>query len=150
MESEEREKLQRLLTEIGGYREILDALGRQMLALSNTLNELSATREALETLKEQEPGTSILVPIGSDSFVQAKLPRVEKVVVGLGAETAADRTPEEAVEILKARAREVEQAMGRTRGEMEKLEERIRALSPEAERLLQKFNQARRGKTADV
>jgi prefoldin subunit 5 len=75
---------------------------------------------------------------------------VEKVVVGLGAETAADRTPEEAVEILKARAREVEQAIGRTRGEMEKLEERIRALSPEAERLLQKFNQAGRGKAADV
>jgi prefoldin subunit 5 len=56
------------------------------------------------------------------------------------------------VDILKARAREIERAMGQTRREMEKLEERIGALSPEAERLLQKLNkeQAERGKTADV
>jgi prefoldin alpha subunit len=148
MKAEEREKLQKLLSEIGGHREVMEALSRQMLALSSTLNELATTRESLRALKELKPETPILVPIGSDSFIRAKLPRLEKVVVGLGAETAADRTPEEAMEILKTRAREVERAMGQTRVELERLEERIRALTPEAESLLRKLDRekgARRG-----
>jgi prefoldin alpha subunit len=149
---DEREKLQKLLSEIGGHRELLELLRQQLLSLSNTASELTTTRESLGVLKELEPDTSILVPIGSDSFISAKLPRLERVVVGLGAETAADRTPDEAMEILKARAEEVERAMRRTREQLEKLEERIRALAPEAERLLRKLNeeQAKRRETKDV
>lgn len=141
---DEREKLQRLMAQIGGYREMVEALHRQIDGLTKTLLEISATRESLGSLKGLKEA-EIMVPIGSDSFIKAKLPKLDRVVIGIGAELAAERTPEEAEEALKARSGEVEKAIEQTRGELEKMEERIRTLSPEAERLIQKLEKERAG-----
>jgi prefoldin alpha subunit len=149
---DEREKAQKLLTQIGGYREMREMLRRQMVALSNAMSEISVTMESLKNLKVMK-NAEVLVPIGCDSFVPAKITSVDKIVVGLGAEVAADRTPEEAENMLKARVEEIEKAMEQTRKDLESLEEKLQALEPEAERLIEKLNeeeQMDRGSTPDV
>ena len=135
---EEQKKLQRILSEISDHQATAEALRQHLSLLAASLSELSMTLEVIKTVKGLKPGTDILVPMGSDSFITAKLATTEKVITGLGADVAAERSSEDALEVLEARRTELEQALGQAREELGKLEERMEALRPEAERILEK------------
>jgi prefoldin alpha subunit len=136
--NEEQERLQRILAQLSDSEAAVEAIRRQISALAASLTELSMTIGAIKTIKELKPDTEILVPIGSDSFINAKITRSDKVMTGLGADVAAERTAEDAIALLEARAAEFEQAVGQTHEELGQLEERMEALRPEAEKLLKK------------
>lgn len=139
---EERERLQRLLTEMNDGQAMVELLRQQLSTLAGSLSELNMTVGALKSLKETPPSTDILVPLGSDTFIPAKLPSVDRVLVGLGADVMVERTAEEAIKILEARIAEVEKVVEQTRAELKKVEERIEAIRPEAEKLLVKAREA--------
>lgn len=139
---EEQKKLQRILSELRNHQATTEALRQNLSLLTASLSELSMTVEAIKTIKRLKPGTDILVPIGSDSFISAKLGTTEKVITGLGADVAAERSIIDAIVTLQDRMAELEQALNKTREELEKLDERIEALTPEAERLLEKARKA--------
>ena len=68
----------------------------------------------------------------------AKIATTDKLITGLGADVAAERSVESAIGMLEARMAELGQAMEQARQELEKLGERIEALRPEAERILKR------------
>jgi len=136
--SEDRQRLQRILTELGDYQTTADLLRQQLSILASSISELSMTVETVKTIKGLKPDTEVLVPIGSDSFATAKVALTDRVITGLGANIAAERSVEDAVGMLEARMTELGQAMEQARQELEKLGERIEALRPEAERILAK------------
>ena len=88
-------------------------------------------------METAEEGTEMLVPIGSGSFIHAKLASKEKVVLNVGAGINIEKAPDEAKESLKARKAEVmegskklnemlgkiDQEMQRIQAIMEKFEE---------------------------
>lgn len=130
--------MQRILDQLSNYQAAMEVLRQQISVLAGSLTELSMTVGAIKRLKELKPDTEILVPIGSDSFITAKLAPPDKVVTGLGADVAAERKADDAIQSLEARGKEIEGAVERTREELSRLEERIEALRPEAERLIEK------------
>jgi prefoldin alpha subunit len=138
LKPEDRERLQKVLAELGEHQITADLLNQQITILAASLSELSMTMETIKTVKGAKPDTEILVPIGSDSFVTAKLPPTDKVITGLGAGVAAERSIPSALETLEARVAEVGQAIERARKELEKLGKRVEALGPEVERILAK------------
>jgi prefoldin alpha subunit len=88
-------------------------------------------------METAEEGNEMLVPIGSGSFIHAKLASKEKVVLNVGAGINIEKAPAEAKESLKARKAEVvegskklnemlgkiDQEMQRIQAIMEKFEE---------------------------
>ena len=136
---EERERFQRILEELRSSQAMADALQRQIALLTASLSELSVTAETIRTTKQLKPDTEILVPVGSDSFITAKLAFTDKVIIGLGADVAAERSVDDALRILKTRSAEVGKSIERLRFELEKLGERMEELRPEAEKILSKI-----------
>jgi prefoldin alpha subunit len=133
---EDRQRLQQILAELGDYQTTSDLLRQQLSILASSISELSTAIETIKTIKGLKPDTEVLVPIGYDSFVTAKIAVTDKVITGLGADVAAERSVEGAIGMLEARMTELGQAMEQARQELEKLSERIEALRPEAERIL--------------
>ena len=138
MKAEEAEKLQQLLAELNEYQATAEVLRQQISALATSITELSITTGAIKAVKDLKPDTEILVPIGCDSFITAKLVKADRVITGLGANIAAERSSEDAMKTLDARVAEVEQAMAKAREDLNKLEELIETLRPEAERMIEK------------
>ncbi len=138
---EERKKLDRILSELSDHQATAEALRQHLSLLAASMSELSMTLEVIKTVKGLKPGTDILVPMGSDSFITAKLGTTDKVITGLGADVAAERGSEDALKVLEARRTELAQALDRAREELGKLGERMEALRPEAERILEKAKQ---------
>ncbi len=139
---EEQKKLQRTLSELRNHQAAFEALQQNLSLITTSLSELSMTIEAIKTIRRLKPGTDILVPIGSDSFIAAKLETTEKMITGLGADVVAERSITDAIVTLQDRMTELEQALSKTREELEKLGKQIEVLTPEAERLLEKARQA--------
>jgi prefoldin alpha subunit len=135
---EEREELESSLLELNRGGALIEALSKQVALLNASLSELSFTMEAIEKLRGAPEGAEILTPIGSGSFVRAKLMPLEKVLTGVGADVVVERTPEEALKFLEEKSSEVGKAVQDLRAEMAKLTQRMEALRPEIEKLLSK------------
>ena len=138
VKAEEGEKLQQVLAELNEYQQTAEILRQQLSALATSMTELSITVGAIKVIKDLKLDTEIMVPIGCDSFIAAKLAKADKVIMGLGANIAAERSSEDAIKTLEARIAEVEQAMNKAREDLNKLEELIETLRPEAERMIEK------------
>jgi len=134
---EENEKLRNILSQLSGYREMARALQQQMAELTNLHSELSMTLNFVREMEKMKEGDQILVPIGSGSFVKARLDSVGRVLVGMGAGVVVEKSPNEAKEVLEKRMKEVDDILKNIRESLEKIEEKIRALTPEAEKLIQ-------------
>ncbi len=135
---DEQKKLQRILIELDSVRNAIEALRGQIGILSSTINELMLTTETVKGVRGLKPGTEILVPVGSDSFVKAKVTATDKVISGLGADIAAEREAGDTTRALDEQRKEFEESIEKAREELEKLTGRIDELGPEAERLLAK------------
>lgn len=135
---EEREELERSLLELNRGRAMIEAMREQVALLNTTLSELSSTMETIRKLKELPEGTEVLTPIGSGSFVRAKLMPLEKILTGVGAEVVVERTPDEALKFLEEKSSEVGKAIQQLRSEMTNLEQRMESLRPAIEKLLSK------------
>jgi len=119
------------------YQAQAEAIARQLGLTQLTAEGLDRALRAVEAMETAEEGTEMLVPIGSGSFIHAKLASKEKVVLNVGAGINIEKAPDEAKESLKARKAEVmegskklnemlgkiDQEMQRIQAIMEKFEE---------------------------
>jgi prefoldin alpha subunit len=138
LSKEEQQKLQQIFNELQNYEAVAELLRQQMSMIANSLTELSMTVETIKTIKELKPDTEILVPIGSDSFVTAKLAATDKVITGLGADVSAEQSVDGAKQMLDARIAELGRVLEQARQELEKIGKQIEELRPEADRILTK------------
>ena len=72
------------------------------------LTELRVSSMTLEGLEKEKKDAQLIVPIGAGSYIKARLETAKKVVVGIGADVAVERTLKESKEELEARIVELE------------------------------------------
>jgi len=72
------------------------------------ITELSVSSITMEGLEKEKKDAQLFVPIGGGSYVKARLETAKKVVVGIGADVAVERTVKEAKEELGLRIAELE------------------------------------------
>jgi prefoldin alpha subunit len=89
------------------------------------LAELRVSNMTLEGLEREKKDTQLFVPIGGGSYVKARLETSKKVVVGIGADVAVERTLKEAKEELEARIGELEKTRDALGQQFNQLLERI-------------------------
>jgi prefoldin alpha subunit len=88
--------------------EAVNELQSRINMTNAAINELRVSSMTLEGLEKEKKGSQLFVPIGGGSYVKAKLVTAKKVVVGVGADVAVERTLKEAKEELEVRIAELE------------------------------------------
>jgi prefoldin alpha subunit len=101
------EEIRRLLATYQQYQAQAEALARQIGLTQMTLEGLDRAITAVEAMSTAEDGQEMLVPIGSGSFIHAKLASRELVVLNVGAGVSIEKPAAEAKEILAIRKAEV-------------------------------------------
>ena len=128
---------QRFAQELNLLQNLGESLQKQIELLNQNLLEISLTTNTLNELEKNEGEKEILVSLGSGSFVRGELPNTEKVIVGLGAGVSADRTIPEAQKLLEERAETYGKLVERSRGELDKVLNRVNLLQPQLQALLE-------------
>ena len=69
----------------------------------------------IENIRKGEGKEEILVPVGSRTFIKAKLVDPNKVIIHLGADVAAEKTLDDAQKLLEERLGEVQEVLNERR-----------------------------------
>ena len=88
--------------------EAVNELQSRINMTNAAITELRVSSMTMEGLENEQKGAQLFVPIGGGSYVKARLATSKKVVVGIGADVAVERTFKEAKEELEARIAELQ------------------------------------------
>ncbi len=122
------EDIRRLVAAYQQYQSQADAIVHQISLTQLTAEGLDRASKAVEAMNTATEGQEMLVPIGSGSFVYAKLASKDKVVLNVGAGVSIEKTTAEAKEALKARQTEVSEGS-------KKLNEMLSRIDQEMQRI---------------
>jgi prefoldin alpha subunit len=130
------EEIRRLLAAYQQYQAQAEAIARQLGLTQLTAEGLDRALRAIEAMETAEVGNEMLVPIGSGSFIHAKLASKEKVVLNVGAGVNIEKKPSEAKESLKIRKAEVAEGskkLNEMLGKIDQEMQRIQAIMEQFE-----------------
>ena len=107
-----------------------NALMKRRELLISRMIEIESTLNSIDELKKSD-GENILLPIDSSVHVKGGLKKVDKMIVGLGANTAIESTVEETKKILEKRRKVLEDGLSILEKELTNLNEELMKLQPE-------------------
>lgn len=117
--------LRRLVMELQMLQETADAIQQRISLTYSAINELQVAHNTLEGIKKEKKKSSLLVPIGGGSYIKGKLEDSEKLIVGIGANVAVEKTITEAQEAFQTRLLRLEQARNSLQKQLEEIATKI-------------------------
>ena len=127
---------EKVMSEYEYLRNQAEALQKNLEMINASLTELGAVLEALDEIKGQGKKNEILVPIGADSFVSARIIDTKKVIIGLGADVAVKKPIPGARKDLETRLKELEGVRGEISEKLGMLLDRVEELTPQVQGIL--------------
>jgi prefoldin alpha subunit len=113
--SKDEEELRRMSVELRFYEQTAEALQSRLNMVNAVITDLTYADMSLSALENEKEGSELLVPLGGNSYVKAKLASPDKLIVGMGAGVSVEKTLLESKEIIKKRQEE----LGKTRMSMQ-------------------------------
>jgi prefoldin alpha subunit len=144
--SQEQEKqLRRLVSEIRMMENTVQVLEQRLQLLDANIAELRLAQGSLEDLKDVEPDSNLLVPVGGGVFMNARLGELGKVIVGIGADVSVEMEYDKALEDVGGRLQEMEKAQGSVQEQMGQVLGQLETHNRMAERLSAEIQNAIQG-----
>lgn len=112
----------------------LDALIKQQQLIQLAIEEHVRARETIKALAKGSPGDEVLVPIGADSYVYARVSDNRNAIVGVGSGTSIRRTPEEAEKVMESKIDDLSRAFKTVGERAAQLEAAVQELSEKIQR----------------
>jgi prefoldin alpha subunit len=125
LENKREEELRRTSVELRLLEQTAEALQSRINMVNAVITDLAYATMALEGLEKEKENSELLVPIGSNSYIKAKLGNPDKVIVGMGAGVSVEKTLQEAKEIVKNRQQNLEKTRLSLQQQLAQVAERI-------------------------
>jgi prefoldin alpha subunit len=119
------EELRRLSVEIRILEQTAEALQSRISMINAVITDLTYANMTLEGLEKQKENAELLVPIGGNSYIKARLETPDKVTVGIGAGVSVEKTLQEAKEIIKKRLEDLEKSRASLQQQFSQVVDRI-------------------------
>ncbi len=107
----------------------LEGLVKQQQLIQLAVDEHVRARETIKDLAKGAIGDDILIPLGADSYIHAKISDRRDAIVGVGAGVSILRTPEDAQKILDEKIDELSRAFKSVTDKASQLEGMIQELT---------------------
>lgn len=124
--SSDEEEFRKVAVELRLLENTAENMQSRINFVNAAITELTYANLTLEGLEKEKTDTSLFVPIGGGSYIKAKLESPDKIIFGIGAGVAIEKTFAETKEKIKNRIDDMEKARASMEQQMEQLLERIR------------------------
>ena len=104
------QQVRQLLSDVRLLENSARILQSRLDIISAALSETLTAVQTLEGSREASEGTESLIPIGSGSFVKARLAEPQKAIIGIGAGVCIEKTTDDSIKELRVRSSELEKA----------------------------------------
>jgi len=130
------DELRKLSVEMRYLEQTAEALQQRISMVNAALTDLTYASMTLDGIEKEKENAELLVPIGGNSYVKAKITDTNKVIVGVGAGVSVEKTLLEAKTALKERLDELEKTMNSAQQQFTQVAERINSGRTRLETLL--------------
>jgi prefoldin alpha subunit len=107
--------LTNVIMQVQYFENVAQSLQQRFNYVEATIAELQVALNTISEISKESGGADILVPVGAGSYLRAKAADVEKLIVGIGADVAVERTVKEATDAYQIRIdelRKVRESLG--------------------------------------
>jgi prefoldin alpha subunit len=119
------EELRKLSYEIRYLEQTAETIESRMNVINAILRDLTYANMTLETLEKEKGNSEILVPIGSSSYIRAKLEDTSRIIVGIGAGVSVEKTLPETKDVVKKRLEDLEKTRNSLVQQFEQVAQKI-------------------------
>jgi prefoldin alpha subunit len=137
--SKDEEELRKLTVELRFYEQTADALQSRLNMVSAVITDLTVAGVTLNTLEAEKEGSELLVPVGGNSYIKARLDNSKSLIVGMGAGVSVEKTFAESKEILKNRQEDLEKTRASMQQQFVQVVDKTKELRDTIESLVEKM-----------
>jgi len=130
------EEIRRLSVEMRYLEQTADALQQRISMVNAAIADLTYANMTLDGIEKEKENAELLVPIGGNSYVKAKLADTSTAIVGMGAGVSVEKPLIEARVTLKERLDELEKALNAAQQQFTQVAERLNSSRGRLETLL--------------
>ncbi len=102
-----------------------ETLQQRIGMVNAAITDLTYANMTLDGIAAEKENAELLVPIGGNSYVKAKIADTNKIIVGVGAGVSVEKTLVDAKATLKERLDELEKTMNAAQQQFSQVAERI-------------------------
>lgn len=125
----DEQKLQQDYAMLENAKAQLEGLMRQQQLIQLAVDEHVRARETLKELANGAPGDEILMPIGANSYVSARISENRDAVVGIGAGVSVQKGKEDAEKFLDLKIDELSRAFKQVTERAQQMESAVQELT---------------------
>lgn len=130
-------ELRQAMSTLEIFRAQLESINQNQQLVQMSLEELGRAKETLVQFQKASEGDELLVPVGGNSFVFAKVATNVKAIVGIGTGVSVERSMDEAIKTMDDRAAELIDSMKKLTDRRMAIEEQAATLSQVVDQELQ-------------
>ncbi|HJH32073.1 MAG TPA: prefoldin subunit alpha [Methanosarcinaceae archaeon] len=105
---------------------------QQMGAIQMAADDCIRAINAIDELKDAKDGVEMMLPIGSNSYIHAKLNKVDKIVVNVGAGISVEKTMDDAKETLTKRNEQFGKILEQMNASLGQITQNLQAIEAKA------------------
>jgi prefoldin alpha subunit len=130
-------ELRQAISTLEIFRAQLESINQNQQLVQISLEELGRAKETFVQYRKAKEGDELLVPVGGNSFVFAKVATNAKAIVGIGTGVSVEKSMEDAIKIMDDRAAELMDSMKKLADRRMVIEEQAATLSQAVDMELQ-------------
>lgn len=115
----------------------LEALIKQQDLIQLAVEEHVRARETIKALGKGNPGDQVLVPLGADSYIHAKISDNRDTIVGIGSGVSARKTADEAEKLMDLRIDDLSRAFKSVSERAQQTEQAVQELTEKLQTMQQ-------------
>jgi prefoldin alpha subunit len=142
--SSDEEAFRRLAVELRILEGTAEALQSRIGLVNAALTELRVADMTLKGLEKESKDASLFVPIGGGSYVKARLDSPDKMIVGVGANIAVEKTIKAAKEKMETRITELEKTRTSLQQQMTQVIDKVQSNRSQLQELTRELNKGER------
>lgn len=125
----DEQKLQQDYVMLENAKAQLEGLLRQQQLIQLAVDEHVRARETLKALAKGAPGDEVLMPLGADSYIPARISENGNAIIGMGAGVSIQKTKDEAERFLDSKIDELSRAFKSVTERAQQMESAIQELT---------------------
>ena len=131
MTDEKQQQQMQKYMELQQIDQQMKQIQKQLMLLDEQIQELHITKQALDDIKNTEPGTGILAPVSSGIFISSELKDNKEVRINVGSGTVVKKSIPEAKELIQKQLDEIKKIHKDMLANMQNLGEQAEMLQKE-------------------
>ena len=144
------QEIQQMYMQFQMMKQQMDEAIQNKQLLDQKMMEIITTKSAIADLKKTKKNDEIWTPLGTDSFVSAKLDNVSEVAVNVGANVIVKKTLPEAIKIIENKEKELQDIDKKMTSYIQQLGAQMQMLEQTMQNAISEAQNPKQGKSKNI